>query len=182
VSRTARALAALVTVLVAVAAGCTKELPSRSSPGDVQRRVGSLGTPVNMFGVETTVIGMEPFEQSVDGFPRLRVTLRTRSRLEVPWENPQVSIRCQESDEPGEWYDGSTWESQGILPGGRVLEGQIILGFPPKPEAERYPVPTCTDAAVVVTGSDPQRRQRQVVASFPIPDEMVQAAIDAPRS
>jgi hypothetical protein len=181
VGRTTRALAALVTVAVAVAAGCTKEVPPPGSPGDVVRRTGTLGTPVDMFGVEATVIAMEPFDQSPDGFPRIRVTIRTQSHLEVPWENPDVSVRCEESEERGDWYSGSTWEANGILPGGRDLEGQIILGFPPKPDAERYPVPTCTDGAVVVVGTDPQHRERQVVVRYPIPDEMVQAAIDAPR-
>lgn len=170
-----------VTVAVAAGSSCTKELPARTSPDDVVRENGALGTVVDYFGVDGTVFALEAFDQSVDGFPRLRVTIRTQSHLEVPWENPNVAMRCDESPDPGDWYSGSTWEANGILPGGRVHEGQIIVGFPPKAGAERYPVPTCTNGAVEVTGTDPLDRDQKIITSYAVPPEMLAEAIDAPR-
>src|SRR5215218_5241903 len=129
-----RVLAALVATVGVAAGGCTtgQEVPSHTAPDDVVRQSGTLGTPVDYFGVEGTMLSMEPFDQSYDGFPRLRVTMRTQNHLKVPWEDPNVAIRCDESAERSEWYTGSTWEANGILAGGRIHEGQIIVGFPPK--------------------------------------------------
>ena len=102
---------------------------------------------------------------------------------------PADALRMQVALMMGAWQSELSTKLDGVLQQiernaepddhWEILRRQIATA---KPEAERYPVPTCTDAAVVATGSDPQRRQRQVVASFSIPDEMVQAAIDAPRS
>ena len=178
-----RVLAVLAATMAvgAGAGGCTKEIPARSSPDDVVERSGTLGTPVDYFGIEATVLAVEPFDQSSDGFPRLRVTIRTQSHLKVPWENPAVVVRCDESPEAGDWYRGSTWETTGILIGGRVQEGQIILGFPPKADAARYPVPTCTNGVVEVTGTNPLDRDQKVVTRYSVPPEVVTTAIDAPR-
>jgi hypothetical protein len=178
-----RVLAALATTVAVAAGGCTsgQEVPARTSPDDVVRQSGTLGTAVDYFGIDGTVFAIEPFDQSDDGFPRFRVTIRTRSHLDVPWENPDVAVRCDESPIPGDWHSGSTWEGNGIVPGGRTLEGQIILGFPPKEGAERYPVPTCTNGVVEVTGTDPLDRDRKIITSYPIAPEMIAAAIDAPR-
>ena len=176
-----RWLAALVATAAVVAGGCTSEIARPPAPDDVVRQVGMLGTPVDYYGVDATVLGMEAYDQSADGFPRLRVTVRSQSHLDVPWENPAVVIRCDESSLPGDWYRGSTWEANGILPGGRIHEGQIIVGFPPKENADRYPVPTCTNGDVEVTGTDPLDRDRKTVTSYAIPPDMIRTAIDAPR-
>jgi hypothetical protein len=176
-----RALAALAAVVAVAAGGCTKEIPPRAEPDAVTHRDGTVGTAVDYYGVDATVLGIETFDQSVDGFPRLRVTMRTRNRKKVPWENPLVAVRCDEARAAGDWYRGSTWEATGILPGGRILEGQIIVGFPAKDGAPRYPVPTCTDARVEVTGTNPQDRDEKIVTSYPVTPEVVSAAIDAPR-
>jgi hypothetical protein len=177
-----RVLAALVATVAVAAGACSKELPAKSSPDDVVEQAGTIGNAVDYFEIEGTMLDMEAFDQSADGFPRLRVTMRTQNNLKVPWENPDVAIHCDESSSPGDWYDGSTWEANGILPGGRVHEGQIIVGFPPKDGASRYPVPTCTNAIVAVTGTDPLDRDRKIISNYSVPPEMVTEAIDAPRS
>jgi len=127
------------------------------------------------------VLAIESFEQSADAFPRLRVTLRSESTLPAPWVNPDVRVHCEESADPGEWYTGSSWEANGILPGGDVNEGRLIVGFPRKEGAALYPVPTCTEAALEVIGTDPRDRRRKVVVTYALDPEVVQASIDAPR-
>jgi len=176
-------LAALVATVAVAAGGCSsaEEIPRKTSPKDVVRQVGTLGEPVDYFGVDATVIGLEAFDQSAEGFPRLRATIRSENGLDVPSENPDVAMHCDESTEPGDWYRGSTWEANGIIGTGRVLEGQIILGFPPKEDALRYPVPTCTKGVVEVTGTDPLDRDRKIITSYDVPPEMIATAIDAPR-
>jgi hypothetical protein len=167
--------------LVAAGAGCSKELPERPNPDDVVHRAAALGDAVDYFGIQVAVIAVAPYQQSDDGFPRVAVTLRSQSDLDVPWQNPDVALRCEESSEPGDWYAGSTWEANGILPGGQISEGQLIVAFPPKPDADHYPVPTCTDPAVEVTGPDRRNRDREIVTRYPVPAGVIDQAIDAPR-
>ena len=73
---------------------------------------------------------------------------------------------------------GSTWEANGLLPGGGVSEGEIYLGFPPKPDADRYPVPTCTNARVKVISTDDGDRSQEVVV-YPVDSSIIDAAINA---
>ena len=176
-----RALGLAAVGLLPLLGACTKEYHP-PPPKDATKLVtAKLGESVDYFGVNTTVLAIEHFDQSADAFPRLRVTVRSESTLPAPWVNPDVRVRCDESDDPGEWYDGSTWEANGLLPGGDVNEGRVIVGFPRKQGADLYPVPTCTNAALEVIGADPHDRRRRVVARYPLDDQLVQRAIDAPR-
>jgi hypothetical protein len=167
---------------VAAVAGCSKEIPARPHSQDVVHRAAALGDRVDYFGIEVSVIAVAPYQQSDDGFPRVAVTLRSQSTLDAPWQNPDVTLRCEESSEPGDWYAGSTWEANGILPGGQVNEGRLIVAFPPKPDADEYPVPTCTDPAIEVTGSDRRNRDHQIITRYPVPATVIDQAIDAPRA
>jgi len=174
---------AAVAVIVAAlaAAGCKAELDV-PPPVNATRHVdGVVGTAVDYFGVTATVLSIEPLDQANDAFPRFRVAMRSENKRPAPWVNPEVRVRCKESDDRGEWYKGSTWESSGILPGGTVNEGQVIVGFPRKKGTDLYPVPTCTDAAIVVTGADPLDRRRTIVTAYALDPAMVQEAIDSPR-
>lgn len=164
------------------AAGCRAEQVRDPVPDAVREVGGVLGEPVDYFGVVASVLAIESFDQSGDAFPRFRVTMRSESNRSAPWVNPEVRVRCDESDDRGEWYKGSTWESNGILPGGEVNEGQVIVGFPRKESADLYPVPTCTNAAIQVIGVDPLDRRRSVVGTYALDPTMVQQAIDAPQA
>lgn len=171
----------LLLALMWLSCGCKAEYRS-DPPLDATREVaGKIGEPVDYFGISATVLAIEPFDQTTDYFPRFRVTMRSESNRPAPWVNPEVRVHCDESDDRGEWYKGSTWESSGILPGGEVNEGQVIVGFPRKKGTEFYPVPTCTDAAIEVVGTDPLDRRRTLTATYPLDPVMVQQAIDAPR-
>ncbi len=170
-----------VAATLCAAAGCKADLDV-PVPHDATRRVtGEIGVPVDYFGVHVTVLAIEAYDQTTDLFPRFRVSMRSENKRSAPWVNPAVRVSCAESDERGEWYKGSTWESDGILPRGAVNEGQVIVGFPRKKNTDLYPVATCTDAAIVVTGTDPLDRRRTLAAVYPLDPTMVRDAIDAPR-
>jgi hypothetical protein len=181
VVRATRCLAAVL-ALAGAAAGCSKEIPARPDPQAIQHRTAALGDRVDDFGIEVAVIAVAAYQQSDDGFPRVAVTMRSQSSLDAPWQNPDVTLRCEESSEPGEWYAESTWEPNGILPGGQINEGRLIVAFPPKPDADEYPVPTCTHPAIEVTGTDRRDRDRQIITRYPVPSSVIDQAIDAPRA
>jgi len=162
--------------------GCRADYDAEPPPDAVREITVKLGEPVDYFGITASVLAIEPFDQSADAFARFRVTMRSESNRPAPWVNPEVRVRCDESDDRGEWYKGSTWESNGILPGGEVNEGQVIVGFPRKENADLYPVPTCTNAAIQVVGVDPLDRRRSIIGSYPLDPAMVQQAIDAPQA
>lgn len=180
VTQAVLAVAAIATTMLG--AGCKAEYDPKPPVDAVRHLDGVVGTPVDYFGVTATVMAIEPFDQTNDAFPRFRVAMRTENTRPAPWVNPEVRVRCKESTDRGEWYKGSTWESAGILPGGTVNEGQVIVGFPRKSNTDLYPVPTCTDAAIVVTGTDPLDRRRSIVTAYALDPTVVQQAIDAPRA
>ena len=151
------------------------ELPE--NPPEVR---GTVGTPVDLFGVDFDVLSIAEFEQSPEAFPRLRMTIRTENTTEKSLRNPDVKLWCDEATEGGEWYMGSTWEANALLPPQEVNEGEIYVGFPRKPDADRYPVPTCTNPRVVVTATDTTDRRRQV-ATYRIDPDLIETAIAAPR-
>ena len=159
------ALAAVVCVLVT---GCTKEAPPDA---DVDAkpvvRDGVIGKSEDLFGVEVSVVRIEAFSQSPDAFPRLRVTMRSENRSAFEQQNPDVQLKCDESKEGGDWFLGSTWEPSGRLAKGVVNVGLVIIGFPHKPNNERYVVPNCTNAHVQLTASKPGSFQTLVV-NYPV--------------
>ena len=165
---------------VVLLVGCTKEAES-STKTHVDHRTGKIGEQNDLYGIDTTVLRIEPFDQSPEGFPRLRVTVRSESTLAAPSENPDVQLRCKESTESGVWHLGSTWEPVGLLSAGTVSEGQVIVGFPHKAGAQRYPVPTCTDAHVDVVAQNPVDSSESVSVRYDVDADLIDQAIDAPR-
>jgi hypothetical protein len=177
-SRTASAVLVAL-VLTCVGTGCQKEIDTRSNPADVDHQVGVIGQPVDDFGIHVTVLRIDSYDQSSQGFPRLLVTIRSESTRSAPWQNPDLVVQCDGSKVGGDWFDTSTWEPSGALPAGQVAEGQVIINLPSKLGATRYPVATCANARVVLTGSDPEDQARQMITSYPIAVTTVQAALEA---
>jgi hypothetical protein len=105
--------------------------------------------------------------------------MRTESKRSAPGQNPDMVVLCTGSKEGGDWNDASTWEPSGGLPAGQVAEGQVIISFPSKVGAERYPVAACSNARIVLTAADPKDQDRQIVTSYPIDESTVQAALNA---
>lgn len=170
----------LLLVALVLVAGCTKEAPERSE-GIVERRNGRYGTPVEAFGISVNVLAVEPFEQSPAAFPRLRATVRSENTEFVATENPSMRLRCEESEIPGDWFLGSTWEPEGYLAPGAVSEGRVVLAFPPRTTGSRYPVPGCTDARLEVIVRNRLDRRNQVIIGYEVEPEIIREAIFAPR-
>ena len=161
---------------------CTKDAPQ--SAGDRASETvsdGTIGAQVNLFGIMTTVVAIDSFDQSPGGFPRLRLTMRTENTTSTIAENPNVALHCDEAKAPGDWYLGSTWEANGLLPAGTVNEGQVVIGFPAKEGTTRYPVPSCTNAVVLITGVNPRDRTQSSTVRYPVPATTIDASIAALR-
>ena len=173
----------LVAGLVASAAACTqqKDSPGAGAPFvQPEERRGTLGETETLADVDVNVLLIESFEQSVNHFPRLKLTVRSENSSSRMLRNPDMELWCDEAEEGGEWFLGSTWEANGLLPGGGgVSEGEIFLGFPPKPDAERYPVATCTNARVKMIATNEADRSQEVVV-YPVSSAIIKEAIDAP--
>ena len=105
--------------------------------------------------------------------------MRSENTTSRMLRNPDMELWCDEAEVGGEWFLGSTWEANGLVPGGGVSEGEIYLGFPPKPDADRYPVPTCTNARVKMISTDDGDRTEQIVV-YPVDSSVIDSAIDAP--
>lgn len=170
----------LLLVALVLAGGCTKETPDRSQ-GTVERRDGVYGTPIEAFGVSVNVLGVEPFEQSPAAFPRIRATVRSENTELVATENPSVRLRCEESEVPGDWFLGSTWEPEGFLAPGAVSEGRVVLAFPPRETGSRYPVPGCSDARLELIVRNRLDRRDQVIIGYRLEPGLIRDAILAPR-
>jgi hypothetical protein len=164
-----------------MAVGCTKDLAADSTKGDLQQVVGQIGRPVDDFGIETTVLRIDFHDQSDESFPRLSVTVRSVSKRPAPWQNPDMILRCDGSSDGVDWSDTSTWEPSGGLPPGQIAEGQVVLSFPAKQGATRYPVGSCHNARVVLIGADPTDRNRRIETSYAVPANIVTQAFDADR-
>jgi hypothetical protein len=165
--------------LVVASCTSTQEVEAEDLP-EPREQGGALGVGINHFGVDTNLLRIESFDQSVDAFPRLRVILRSENLTDQVMRNPAVELWCDESEDGGEWFLGSTWEAHALLPPAEVSEGEIIVGFPHKPESERYPVASCSNARVKVIGENTADRQ-QSVAVYAVEPEVIDEAIDAPR-
>lgn len=167
-NRRSRCTVGLVVVLSTLVSGCTKEAPPDA---DVDAkpvvREGVIGKSEDLFGVEVSVVRIEAFSQSPESFPRLRVTMRSENRSTFEQQNPDVQLKCDESKEGGDWFLGSTWEPSGRLAKGVVNVGLVIIGFPKKPDNERYVVPNCTNAHVQLIASKPGSFQT-IVVNYPV--------------
>ncbi len=173
----------LVAVLIAFAAiGCTqtKASPDAADPLPAPTLTrGELGTTVPLMGVHVTMMTVDPYTQTPTGFPRLVVAVRSENTTDRMLRNPKTELQCEEGAGGGEWYNGSTWEADGLLPPGNVNEGQLYLGFPAKRGAPDYPVPTCTNPQIVMTLTNDSTLQQHVV-KFPVDLKVIQEAIQAP--
>ena len=174
------ALPALLVLVAAVACGtATKEVEAGDLP-EPREQGGALGVGIDHFGVDVNVLRIESFDQSPDAFPRLRAIIRSENTSELMARNPAVELWCDESEEGGEWYLGSTWEAYALLPPAEVTEGEIIFGFPHKPESDRYSVASCSNARVKVIAEKTSDRQESI-AVYALEPEIIDEAIDAPR-
>ena len=161
------ALAVAVAAML-ILSSCTKEAPPDPAlTAGPTIRAGVIGKPEDLFGVKVSVVRIEAFSQSPESFPRLRVTMRSENQSEFDQQNPDVQLKCDESDKGGDWFLGSTWEPSGRLAKGVVNEGMVILGFPHKPSNPRYALPNCTNARVELTANEPGTFASVVVA-YPV--------------
>ncbi len=172
----------MLALAVGVAGSCagTKDAPStvELDPPPVFRS-GSVGTEESLGGVDVTVVRVDAFTKSPQGFPRLAVTVRSRNSGTIRRENPDLQVRCDESPRGGDWFLGSTWEPSSLIDGGGRSEGVAYLGFPSKPENDRFTVPTCTGPKLTFIRLDDTTDQR-IEVSIPVPDSVIAEAIDAP--
>jgi hypothetical protein len=175
---------ALVAVAVLASGGCTKqyvptakELASTTTaPPD---RVGVIGERIEFAGIDVVVSDITSFERSPDGVPRLRAVIRSENVTDTERNNPVVGLRCDESDALGEWLRGSTWETGSVLPAGVVTQGELLVGFPVRPENALYTVASCTNARLRLSIGGPKTGVQ--VVEYSISPEVVAESIDRPR-
>jgi hypothetical protein len=140
---------------------------------------GGLDEALDLGGVVVTIRSIEVFTRAPTGFPRLKINLRSTNTSTIRRFNPSVRLFCHESPRAGDWHLGSTWEPEGLIGAGEILEGVLYVGFPAKADDGQFAVATCTDASLhlisdrSVTG---QPRERQV----PVPPNLITAALVAP--
>ena len=167
--------------MAVLASACTalQEIEPEALP-EPREQGGALGVPIEHWGMSVEIQAIEAFDQSVDSFPRLKVTVRSENLSDTTQRNPLVQLWCDESQFPGEWYEGSTWEASEFVKPGHVREGEAIVGFPAKEHAPRYAVARCSNARVKVTATRRVDNQASV-AVYAVGPELIDAAIDAPR-
>ena len=160
---------AVLAVGLAVVAACSRDYRSELGPLKLEHpakpdMVGQIGVPVTYNGVEFTMLNVTAFDQSPNAVPRLQLTIRTDNAGHDTNRNPDVGLHCDESTAAGEWFQGSTWESKGLLPTGEVREGVLLEGFPRKANATQYNLVSCTNARIIVTMSGVDVPQRVIYA------------------
>jgi hypothetical protein len=171
---------AVAVALCAVGCSQTKAAPDAAAPlPKATLARGELGQSVTVMGVKLTMMTVDPYTQNPKGFPRIVVAMRSENTTDRMLRNPDAELRCDEAPDGGEWYSGSTWEADGLLPAGNVNEGQLYLGFPAKSGTTDYPVPTCTNPQIVMTLTNDSTLQQHVV-KFPVDGNVVQQAIGEP--
>lgn len=173
--------AALAVALVAAASTACAErgdAPTVEPLPPPQQLRGEVGDPQAVGDVEVTVLSIDAFDRSPEGFPRLQVAVRSENTTFGPVRNPDAELVCDEVPVGGEWWNGSTWEANSLLGPGEVNEGLVYVGFPSLADRPEYPVPTCTNARAVLTATDvTDRSETQLV--YPVEAEVIDAAIDA---
>lgn len=140
----------------------------------------ALGADVTYGGVMATVIDITSFDQSPNGTPRVRVVMRVENLSDAAQRNPDVQLICDETTNTGDWFLGSTWEPNVVLPVNAVSQGEVIVGFPLKGDSPEYPVVTCSSAKVRVTLVDARSTGPKVV-DVPVDDTVIADAIRRPR-
>lgn len=150
---------------------------------------GTFGADITYGGVVTTVVSVAAFDQSPTGTPRIKVVMRSENISDSAQENPNLELLCDETTNTGDWYLGSTWEPNVVLPVNAVAQGEVIIGFPLKGTSPEYPVVTCTTPRLrltVVGSRDDESTEdiKEDVPSqyvFPLDASMIEDAIRRPR-
>lgn len=179
-------LLALAAVVVSGAVGCvsTEEVGGSNNATPTTTTLppeaGSFGADLTLGGVMATVIDVMAVDQSPDGVPRIKVVMRAENLSDAVQHNPDLELLCDESAESGDWFLGSTWEPNVVLPVNVVSQGEVILGFPDKSDNPEYPVVTCTSPRLRLTITDVRTDLPKVVL-IPVDDEVVGEAVRRPR-
>lgn len=170
-----------------LATGCTIEASNKDTAFDTTHPPVpfevAMTTPFDLGeapdAVRITVLNVSAFDQTPEHFPRLRVAMRSENDSDRSLANPDIQLHCDESPVGGEWYGGSTWEINAVLRSGETSEGEVYVGFPAKGELSQYPVASCTNAYLTLTGTRWNDRQKYE-ARLTVPTDVIDAAIDAP--
>lgn len=163
-------------------------------------RDGAIGACFEIDGIETVVLGVEAYDQSSLGFPRLRVLVRTENMSGRASDNPEVELRpADEPSAPSDWYAGTSWQPGGAIGAAEVRQGEVIVGFPHKPRSRpgSTRLRTCTSPILRFTPGGPavlgtteaskgasagraSTTDRSAVA-VPVDPSLITAAINRPR-
>ena len=181
----------LVTALVAVTAvGCvsTNEIGGSDNATPTTTTVaptpGSFGEDISYGtdgGVTATVVDVQAFQQSPNGVPRISVVMRAENLSHSVQRNPDVELLCSETTNTGDWFLGSTWEPNVVLPVNAVTQGEVIIGFPLKGTNPEYPVVTCSAPMLRLTILDATGDLPPKVVTIPVDPAIITAAIREPR-
>ena len=183
--RLATVVSAAICAVSVTAAGCvmSDEVGGSNKPSPTTMPLapvpGALGSPVQHGGVSLDVLAIGSFDRSPEQVPRIKVTLRTENTSTAARRNPALELHCQESQLLGVWFAGSTWEPGYLLPVNEVNAGEVMLGFPPKPENPQYPVAGCTNATLVAIMGDPVG-DRKLRVVYPIPASVITESLQRP--
>jgi hypothetical protein len=159
-SRARRALSVTVAVVAALTSACvsTKEIGGSNKPTPTSSTIaptaGSFGTDITYGGVTVTVSSVAAFAQSPNGVPRIEVVMRAENLSRSVRRNPDVQLLCSETTNTGDWFLGSTWEPNVVLPVNAISQGAVIIGFPLKGDNPEYPVVTCSAPQLRITMLD----------------------------
>jgi len=183
-----RRLVAGLTLLGATAGlvGCvsTQEVGGSNKPTPTTTTVppatGTFGADVAYGGVLATVVDVMAFDQSPDAVPRVKVVMRSENTSDHVQHNPNLELICDESTNTGDWFLGSTWEPNVVLPVNVVAQGEVIIGFPDKVDNPEYPVVSCTTPRLRLTVED-VRTDAVKTVDYPVPVEVVTEATKRPR-
>lgn len=157
--------------------GSNKPTPT-TTPPVVQ--VGAIGGDFTAYDVTVDVVSIDPFDQAPNGTSRIVAVVRSENLGGTARRNPDLRLVCDETSNTGDWYLGSTWEPNAILPVNAVAEGRVIIGFPLKGNSPEYPVVNCTSARLQVTIRS-KRLEEPQVWEIPVDEELIHDAMRRPR-
>ena len=163
--------------------GCVakSDLPAAQAPTATAPEQFEIaaGVPFTKNDVEITITSTAAFSESPTGFPRLRLVLWARNQVDQSRSTPAVRIECEESNQTGDWYTGSTWEPGSKLEPLEQRFVQLLVGLPPKQDRPSYPVADCTNPRVVFSF---QQGNGSVLAvgSLPVERATIESALRQP--
>jgi len=182
--RVGRGTAILLAAGVVASGACSKEfVPTAkdlaSTTTQPPARTGVIGERVQFGGIDVVVSDITSFERGTDGVPRVRAVVRAENLGDVERNNPEVGLTCDESPNSGGWLRGSTWEAGSVLPPGVATQGELLIGFPVRPESGLYAVSACTNASLWVRIGGPATGRQ--VLEYSIPPEVITESINRPK-